>query len=225
MINRIKGQLERFKYAKILVLILVVAAAWYIVQDVSLIENWREPELLQAELAAHGVKATFSYTLANILFTVVLIPIAPLSIAGGALFGTVVGAFYSMIGQIIGGAIVFTMLRILGEDFVHSVVEKRFLKYLAHKEKLEKQGFMTVLLLRLIPMPANVVNLIVGLTKIRFWPFVAATAAGSIPGTVIYSYMGYALVSWNIKGIILSVTMTLMLLYFAYYFKKMYNKA
>src|SRR5262249_3259422 len=54
--------------------------------------------------------------------------------------------------------------------------------------------FKIVLLLRLSPVfPFNVLNYALGLTRIKFWPYVLASWLGMLPGTVMYVYLGSAL--------------------------------
>jgi uncharacterized membrane protein YdjX (TVP38/TMEM64 family) len=50
-----------------------------------------------------------------------------------------------------------------------------------------------VALLRLSPLlPFNLSNYLYGVTKISFWPYVAASWVGMIPGTFLYVYLGAA---------------------------------
>lgn len=56
---------------------------------------------------------------------------------------------------------------------------------------LEKWGAVAVLLTRLAPpIPFDAVSYGAGLTKIKFKPFIAATAVGAFPRALMYAYIG-----------------------------------
>ncbi|MBS7288010.1 MAG: TVP38/TMEM64 family protein [Candidatus Freyarchaeota archaeon] len=56
---------------------------------------------------------------------------------------------------------------------------------------LERWGAVAVLLMRLAPpIPFDAVSYGAGLTKIKFKPFIAATAVGSFPRALMYAYIG-----------------------------------
>jgi uncharacterized membrane protein YdjX (TVP38/TMEM64 family) len=56
---------------------------------------------------------------------------------------------------------------------------------------LTHRGLVSVLTVRLIPLfPFNLVNLVAGVSGIRLWEYVMATAIGIIPGTIAYAALG-----------------------------------
>lgn len=60
--------------------------------------------------------------------------------------------------------------------------------------RLSRHGFTAVLVLRLVPLfPFGLVNYGAGALGVRFWPYLAATALGIAPGTVVYVALGGAL--------------------------------
>ncbi|MBU0469086.1 MAG: VTT domain-containing protein, partial [Candidatus Omnitrophica bacterium] len=62
-------------------------------------------------------------------------------------------------------------------------------------EKIEKHGFLTVLLIRLIPnLPWDVQNLSLGLTKVRFRDYFLATLIGIMPGSFAFVFFGSSLI-------------------------------
>jgi uncharacterized membrane protein YdjX (TVP38/TMEM64 family) len=62
-------------------------------------------------------------------------------------------------------------------------------------EKIEKHGFLTVLLIRLIPNVAwDIQNLSLGLTKVKFRDYFFATLIGIIPGSFAFVYFGSSLI-------------------------------
>ena len=55
-------------------------------------------------------------------------------------------------------------------------------------------GFVTVLLIRLIPnVPFDMQNYGLGFSRVRFGPYALATCLGMIPGSFAFVYLGYSL--------------------------------
>ena len=68
----------------------------------------------------------------------------------------------------------------------------------ANHRAVTEDGGKIVVLLRLSPLiPFNLQNYLLGVTAIPFAHFVAATFAGIIPGTALYTYLG---VLWSAAG-------------------------
>jgi uncharacterized membrane protein YdjX (TVP38/TMEM64 family) len=131
-------------------------------------------------LLAHGVAAAFG------------LPGAVVAIAGGALFGTLWGTVWSVLGATLGAAIAFQLARTLGQAWCQRRLQHhRPLAWL--NQRLQAQAFWCVLTLRLTPIsPFSLMNLLLGLTSVRFWPYLGGTAIGIVPGTLAYSWLGAA---------------------------------
>jgi uncharacterized membrane protein YdjX (TVP38/TMEM64 family) len=114
------------------------------------------------------------------------LPITPLTLASGVIFGAVVGATLSWTGAVVGAAGGFLLARRLGAGSVRALAGKR-----AHKieELSEATGFLTLVRLQLIPViPLGALNLTCGVAGVRFSTYAGAAAVGVIPGSVIYAY-------------------------------------
>jgi uncharacterized membrane protein YdjX (TVP38/TMEM64 family) len=114
------------------------------------------------------------------------LPITPLTLAAGVIFGVMLGATLSWVGTVVGAAGGYLLARQLGAGAVRALAGRR-----AHRieELSESTGFLTLLRLQLIPViPLGALNVGAGVARVPFWTYVAATAVGVIPGSVIYSY-------------------------------------
>jgi uncharacterized membrane protein YdjX (TVP38/TMEM64 family) len=142
-------------------------------------------ELVQKNYAL----SLFIFILIVALFTTIFSPgIIFLTIAGGILFGFVPGALASNVGMTLGSALAFLSSRYLLHDLVKSLFGKRFEAFAKH---IRKEGRSYLLFLRLSPViPAFVINLFSGLTKIHLWTFIWTTSLGSLPADFIYAYLG-----------------------------------
>ena len=127
-----------------------------------------------------------------LLVTVLMIPAAAFSIVAGALFGLFWGTVSVWLGANVGAALAFLIARYLARQ----AVERRlagFPKFKAIDRAVAEGGWKIVAMLRLSPaVPFNVQNYLYGLTGIRFWSCVGATAIAMLPGIFLYVYLGYA---------------------------------
>ena len=125
------------------------------------------------------------------LLAIVFIPASLLTMAAGALFGFGRGVLWAFAGAVVGACLAFLMARYVARSFV----ERR----LAHHPRLAavgagvgEHGWKIVALLRLSPViPYNLINLSMGLTRIRFAEF-ALSCAAMLPVTTLYVYYGAA---------------------------------
>ncbi len=114
-----------------------------------------------------------------------------LTLAGGFLFGAVLGAALSVVAATIGAAAIFLIARSAFGDVLR-LKAGAFVARMA--DGFQKDAFSYLLFLRLVPVfPFWAVNLVPALIGMRFAPFVVATAIGIIPGTAVYSAFGAGL--------------------------------
>ncbi len=137
-----------------------------------------------------GLAGPLVFMLIYAIATVFFLPGSVLTLAGGALFGPVLGTFYNLTGATIGAVLAFLIARYLASDWVERKTGGR-LKQL--KQGVEGEGWRFVAFVRLVPLfPFNLLNYALGLTRIRFSHYLFATYLFMLPGAVAYTYLGYA---------------------------------
>lgn len=147
-------------------------------------------EQIEQWLDQAGIWAPAVFILIYISATVLFLPGSVFTLAGGVLFGPYLGLFYNLIGATIGAALSFLIARYVASDWV-SNRSGGTLKQLING--VEAEGWRFVAFVRLVPLfPFNVLNYALGLTKIRFIEYLAATFIFIIPGGAAYTYLGYA---------------------------------
>jgi uncharacterized membrane protein YdjX (TVP38/TMEM64 family) len=104
---------------------------------------------------------------------------------GAAIFGPYLGFIYVWLGAMLGASAAFVIGRTLGREFAASLVGDRLKKY---DDAIERNGFATVLYLRLVYFPFTPMNFGMGLTRVRFWDYVAGTGLGIVVGTFIFTF-------------------------------------
>jgi len=144
----------------------------------------------------HYVPAVTLFILIYILQTSFSLPGATImTLAGGFLFGSLWGTLYVNIGATTGATLAFLAARYLFRQWV----ERKFGDRLGPiQDGFAKNAFSYLLTLRLIPFfPFFLVNLLSGLTRVKVSTYVAATAIGIIPGSVVYAFAGRQLGTIN----------------------------
>lgn len=115
-----------------------------------------------------------------------LIPIALTAL----LFNSYLAFLISIVGLTLGATISFFASRYFARDFVQRNYIKSIKGLKKYDEKLQKNGFFTILFLRFISfIPYEIINIAAGLSKIRFLPFILATFVGIIPGAILTIYL------------------------------------
>jgi uncharacterized membrane protein YdjX (TVP38/TMEM64 family) len=104
---------------------------------------------------------------------------------GGALFGPYLGTAVNFFGAMIGACAAFLIGRTLGRDYAASLIGDRLKKY---DDGIERNGFATVLYLRLVYFPFTPMNFGMGLTKVRFRDYFFGTGLGIMVGTFILTF-------------------------------------
>ena len=82
-----------------------------------------------------------------------------------------------------GGA--FWIGRTLAREFASSLISDKLKKY---DDAIERNGFATVLYLRLVYFPFTPMNFGMGLTRVRFVDYMTGTGLGIIVGTFIFTF-------------------------------------
>jgi uncharacterized membrane protein YdjX (TVP38/TMEM64 family) len=145
------------------------------------VKNYFTEEALGRFLETAGLWAplvfVFVYTAGVCLF----VPGTILTGLGAAIFG-LWGFVYVWIGAMLGSSAAFIIGRTLAREFAASLIGDKLKKY---DEAIERNGFATVLYLRLIWFPFTPMNFGMGLTRVRFWDYFSGTGLGIIVGTFI----------------------------------------
>jgi uncharacterized membrane protein YdjX (TVP38/TMEM64 family) len=135
-----------------------------------------------------------------------LIPFPVLAGIIGAVFGTFQGVFISLIGSMAGTMGFFFLSRYGFRDTAQSRLNK-YPKVKEYEEFLNKNSFIAILFSRLIPIiPAPVVNIICGLSNVKWFSFFVASTIGKLPNILLLSFVGASftnnkLLSFGLYGI------------------------
>ena len=129
------------------------------------------------------------YALVYVVATALSVPgAAVLTLVGGALFGLGAGTVIVSLASTMGATLAFLAARYLLRD----VVEARFGPRIAAINRgVEKDGAFYLFSLRLVPVfPFFLVNLVMGLTRIRLGTYALVSQIGMLPATIVYVNAG-----------------------------------
>jgi len=149
------------------------------------IKNYLTADALGSFLEGAGIWAPVVYMIFYAIGVCLFVPGTLLTGLGAAIFGAYWGFLYVWIGAMLGAVAAFFIGRTLGRDFAASMIGGKLKKY---DDAIERNGFATVLYLRLVYFPFTPMNFGMGLTKVRFWDYFAGTGLGIIVGTFIFTF-------------------------------------
>lgn len=156
------------------------------------IQNILEPAWADRHLKESAETALWQGMLIYIAVTAVLSPVGvprqALSALGGYAFGALVGSVLASIGLTIGCACGFYYARLLGRG----ALQHRFGRRLQRLETfLARSPFAMTVAVRCFPLGSNALtNLAAGLTGIPALSFIAGSALGYLPQTIIFTLLG-----------------------------------
>lgn len=168
------------------VVLFAVAAALYL----SPLRAW-----LTAENLSAAIRQIASLWYAPILFIVVFavacvlwIPASVFLIAAGVIWGWKLGSIYSITAALIGALMSYYVSRFIGAEAMARFGGAKISRY------LERAGFQTMLILRLIPLfPFAVLNYGAGIAGVRARDFFFSTALGVLPSMIVVCYSADAI--------------------------------
>jgi uncharacterized membrane protein YdjX (TVP38/TMEM64 family) len=99
----------------------------------------------------------------------------------------------SLIGSVGAGVVGFGFARFLARDWVSQRIPQRLHRWDA---RLEERGLQTVILVRLVLFLMPPAHWALGISRVRFAPFLLGTTIGFIPGVAALTYLSRGIVDW-----------------------------
>jgi len=169
---------------KAIVFVIFIIGAIFLIRFTP-VKNYLTADALGSFLETAGLWAPVVYMMIYAVGVCLFLPGTLLTGLGAAIFGAYWGFLYVWIGAMMGASAAFFIGRTLGRDFAASLIGNKLKKY---DDAIERNGFATVLYLRLVYFPFTPMNFGMGLTKVRFRDYVAGTGLGIIVGTFIFTF-------------------------------------
>ena len=122
-----------------------------------------------------------AYALAGIL----VLPVSPLVVGGGVVFGPLLGSIYNILGMVFAAMTIYYVGRALGRDFITHLAGPR----LRRAERVfHRRGFWPLVQTRFLPIPFTLISYGAALAGVPATRFLVTSTLGLIPATVFHTY-------------------------------------
>lgn len=149
-------------------------------------------EWADRNLRGQGLSGDIIFVLLGAALTAVGLPRQGVAFLGGYAFGAALGTALALAAQLLGCLLAYGWARAVGRGWAERRLSGRFgprLRPLV--EVMRDNPFGTTLALRLFPAGSNLaMNALAGLTGVAVVPFLAASALGYLPQTVVFALLG-----------------------------------
>jgi uncharacterized membrane protein YdjX (TVP38/TMEM64 family) len=196
---------QTIKKVTILAVIIIVIAVFQLLhlgQYLTLSYIKASQEKFASLYAAHGPLVIAGYMVVYITVTSLSLPgAAVMTLAGGALFGLATGTIVVSFASSIGATLACAVSRFLLRDWVQGKFGDRIARV---NEGVEREGAFYLFTLRIIPVfPFWLINLAMGVTRMRLATFYWVSQIGMLAGTIVYVNAGKELAKIDsLKGIV-----------------------
>ena len=161
------------------IFIVIIVSTWKLPHYLPLLTLWIQ------ELGAYAfIGFLILYCFAILLF----VPIEPIALASGSLFGFYYGFLTSLFCAVVSANIAFMISRYFGSHYLPYNKNKLIFQYL---ERFESFGWRSLALSRLLPfLPCTIVNYGYGLTNMRLFVYTLTNFIFFIPYKLVITYAG-----------------------------------
>ena len=167
----------------------LLAAAW----AAGLFDLLTEPERMAALLRSWGAWGYLLYVVSFALLEPFFVPGLLFVVPASLIWPRPLAFGLSLLGSVGASVVGFGFARYLARDWVSQRLSPRLHRF---DERLAQRGFQTVVLVRLMLFLAPPAHWMLGISRVRFWPFVAGSAIGFVPGIAALTWLGGGAVDW-----------------------------
>jgi uncharacterized membrane protein YdjX (TVP38/TMEM64 family) len=166
-----------------IILILIVITVFILTHIFHLGDKFYE---LRGWIESLGAWGPLAFVIIYILAVIASIPGSAITIAAGAIFGSIHGIIIVSIGSTIGAGLAFLISRYFARESITGWLGKRG-KFRELDRLTKTHGGVIVALTRLVPVfPFNLLNYGFGLTGVGFGTYLFWSWLCMLPGTVLY---------------------------------------
>jgi uncharacterized membrane protein YdjX (TVP38/TMEM64 family) len=117
------------------------------------------------------------------------LPVPLVELAAGVAFGFWEGFLVIWFSQVFSSLFAFYISRFFRKGIFARFLENK--RWSWYQNYLDQKGFWAILITRsTMSAPFNIISFLAGLSTIGTWNFLLATALGTIPESVLYSFIG-----------------------------------
>ncbi len=157
------------------------------------VDEFSDVETARATLASWGAWAYVLYFLSFSLLEPLGVPALMFIIPASIVWGPWLALGLSLPAGVCAGILGFTFARYLARDWVASRLPARLRRF---DDRLDENAFAAVALVRLVFFLFPPAHWLLGLSRVRFVPFVLGTAVGLVPGLLAAAFLGGGVAQW-----------------------------
>lgn len=218
----------KFKHRTIghIVLILIILILFLLPFLFEGIRDLFTPNAIRGLLINAGVFGYLIIILLILAANPLPIPGTAVILAGGYVYGLMMGSLVSLIGIILGASVSFLLVRKFGRPLLEKLVDEHHIRHFDHIFK--KRGLVVALISYAVPIfPSDAVSLLLGLTRTKFSTFLGLVILGHIPRVLIINSLGgdlYSGLKWSTFFILLGCLIFVLITIFRERLKKVFFK-
>lgn len=173
------------------------------------------------KIRSYGYLSFFLVLAAQILQCVLaIIPSGPIVMISGMLFNPFVAVIVCLLGQTIGGLIIYYLVKLLGYNFIALFIDPDKIKnskLIANKNRTNVLMFGYLL----IPaLPKDIVSFVAPFTKIKIKEFILISFIARIPMTIVTVLMGSSIIDGRYILVTILAIISLLLALLCFIFNK-----
>lgn len=193
-----------------LIVALLLGAILYLNKGVMRLEN------LHAFILQSGRYAVAVYVFCVVIAELLGFPRMWGILIAGMIWGPI-GMLFSIVADLLSAIIAYKSARYLGRDVFDAILARRpnaerMLRLLA-----ERRGFVMIMLLRICPIAHyTFISYAAGLIGVRVPAYMLGTGLGILPGAIVYTCLGTAVVNangvmlaWSVGAVIVTIAATM----------------
>jgi uncharacterized membrane protein YdjX (TVP38/TMEM64 family) len=172
---------------------------------------------LKEELSSFHAFAPLIFLVSGSIIIALGAPRFIITVLGGMVFGFIVGTILSLAAAFLGSIVIFWITRLLGRPFF----QQKFGSRLNSIEKyLRENGILVVVLIRQLPVPCMLGNILLGLTSVKNHVFILGSIIGLFPESAIFALYGSSVQgSFILKSTIASILLIIFVWAIGYYYR------
>ena len=211
------------KWLKLVIPAAIIAVVFITLRSLGVDFSDVSQEQFKNRVESMGYWGPVFYIVLYSLRPLILFPAAVLSAMAGIIWGTITGFIILIIAAMISAVLEFLFARYSGRGLVEKHLRG---KAQAMDKKIKAHGFLTVLMIRLVPnAPWDIQNLSMGLTSVGFRDYFLATFLGIMPGSFALVFFGASFIEFVYNPDNFWIIGVAILIFVAlYYLKKYFTK-
>ena len=149
-------------------------------------------EWVDLHVRGQGLSGELVFLAMGSALTAVGMPRQAVAFLGAYAFGVAVGTLLALLATLAGCGLTFYWARLVARDWAERRMSGRFGRRLRPlRDSLLASPFGATLALRLLPLGNNLaLNLLAGMAGVAVLPYLAASALGYLPQTLVFAFLG-----------------------------------